>query len=382
MAAASTVAVVVPSPATSEVLVATSRTICAPMFWKWSARSISFATVTPSLVTVGAPHDFSRTTLRPLGPSVTATASLRIWMPRRIWSRAAWWKLISFAAMEISSGCKADLSAGERGRECRQVAGTVKPLVTRRPMVYLTALPEGACMHALAALALLLAQADAGAASAPPPRGATAPGAGQVSGKVTLSGLPPKLAPLPVTRDIKICGTSKPDESLEVGQGGGVKNAVLWIVDGPKPARPEKIKVTLDQKQCEFMPHLVALPAGATLDIVNGDKLFHNVHAREGDRTVFNYAMPVPNHVIPKPLKQPGLLRITCDVHPWMRAWVDVLPTSAFAVTEEAGSYTISGVPPGKHTLRLWHERLGDKEQQVGVTAGGTATVDVQLTPR
>src|SRR5713101_3133208 len=243
---ASTVAVVVPSPATSEVLVATSRTIWAPMFWKWSARSISFATVTPSLVTVGAPHDFSRTTLRPLGPSVTATAS------RRIWSRAAWWKLISFAAMEISSGCKADLSAGERGRECRQVAGTVKPLVTRRPMVYLTALPEGACMHALAALALLLAQADAGAASAPPPRGATAPGAGQVSGKVTLSGLPPKLAPLPVTRDIKICGTSKPDESLEVGQGGGVKNAVLWIVDGPKPARPEKIKVTLDQVRHEL----------------------------------------------------------------------------------------------------------------------------------
>src|SRR5712664_1948488 len=116
MAAASTVAVVVPSPATSEVLVATSRTICAPMFWKWSARSISFATVTPSLVTVGAPNDFSSTTFRPLGPSVTATASLRIWTPRRIWSRAAWWKLISFAAMEISSGYTGRTrSAGGRG---------------------------------------------------------------------------------------------------------------------------------------------------------------------------------------------------------------------------------------------------------------------------
>ncbi|HKC61917.1 MAG TPA: carboxypeptidase regulatory-like domain-containing protein [Myxococcales bacterium] len=238
-------------------------------------------------------------------------------------------------------------------------------------------------MHALAAFALLLAQANAGAAApAAPPPGATGSGAGRVSGKVTLTGLPPKLAPLPVTRDIKTCGTSKPDEALEVGQGGGVKNAVLWIADGPKPSRADKIKVTLDQKQCEFTPHVVAMPAGATLDIVNGDKLFHNVHARDADKTVFNYAMPVPNHVIPKPLKQPGLLRITCDVHPWMRAWVDVLPTSAFAVTDEAGSYTISGVPPGKHTLRLWHERLGDKEQQVGVTAGGTATVDVQLTPR
>jgi plastocyanin len=236
-------------------------------------------------------------------------------------------------------------------------------------------------MHALAALALLLAQAAAGAAAAPP-AGATGPGAGRVSGKVTLSGLPPKLAPLPVTRDIKTCGTSKPDESLEVGQGGGVKNAVLWIAGGPKPAKADKVKVTLDQKQCEFAPHVVVMTAGATLEIVNGDKLFHNVHAREGDRAVFNYAMPVPNHVIPKPLKEPGLLRITCDVHPWMRGWVDVLPTSAFAVTDEAGSYAISGVPPGKYTLRLWHERLGEKEQPVEVTAGGTATVDVQLTPR
>jgi len=236
-------------------------------------------------------------------------------------------------------------------------------------------------MHALAALALLLAQADAGAPQAPPPR-AAAPGSGKASGKVTLTGLPPKLAPLPVTRDIKTCGSSKPDESLEVGQGGGVKNAVLWIAEGPKPAKVDKLKVTLDQKQCEFMPHVVAMPAGATLEIVNGDKLFHNVHARDGDRTVFNYAMPVPNHVIPKPMKQPGLLHITCDVHPWMRAWVDVLATSAFAVTDEAGSYTIAGLPPGKYTLRLWHERLGEKEQPVEVAAGGTATVDMQLTPR
>jgi plastocyanin len=235
-------------------------------------------------------------------------------------------------------------------------------------------------MHALAVLALLIAQIDVGAAASPP--GAGAAGSGKVSGKVTLSGLAPKLANLPVTRDMKTCGPSKPDESLEVGQGGGVKNAVLWIVDGPKPARADKIKVTLDQRQCDFTPHVVAIPAGATLEIVNGDKLFHNVHARDGDRTVFNYAMPVPNHVIPRPLNQAGLLRITCDVHPWMRAWVDVLPTSAFAVTDESGSYAIPGVPPGKHRVKLWHERLGEKEQQVEVKAGGTATLDLELTPK
>ncbi len=75
MACASTVAVVVPSPAVSEVLLATSRTICAPMFSSGSFSSISFATVTPSLVIVGDPNFLSITTLRPLGPSVTLTAS-------------------------------------------------------------------------------------------------------------------------------------------------------------------------------------------------------------------------------------------------------------------------------------------------------------------
>src|ERR1019366_1134993 len=84
MVCARTVAVVVPSPATSEVLEATSRTICAPMFSSPSFSSISLATVTPSLVMVGEPNFFSMTTLRPLGPSVTFTASARMLTPRRI----------------------------------------------------------------------------------------------------------------------------------------------------------------------------------------------------------------------------------------------------------------------------------------------------------
>src|SRR5713101_1212094 len=94
---ASTVAVVVPSPATSEVLEATSFTIWAPMFSNRFSSSISLATVTPSLVMVGEPKDFSRTTLRPLGPSVTLTASARILTPRRIASRALASKMISLA---------------------------------------------------------------------------------------------------------------------------------------------------------------------------------------------------------------------------------------------------------------------------------------------
>src|SRR5262249_52735144 len=102
MEAASTVAVVVPSPAMSEVLEATSRTICAPMFSNLSSRSISLATVTPSLVMRGAPKLLSSTTLRPLGPSVTFTALLRMSTPRNILSRASTENLTSLAAIIVS----------------------------------------------------------------------------------------------------------------------------------------------------------------------------------------------------------------------------------------------------------------------------------------
>src|SRR6266478_601942 len=99
MAAASTVAVVVPSPAASADLEATSRTIWAPMFSNLSSSSISLATVTPSLVMRGAPKDLSSTTLRPLGPSVTRTASVRMSTPRNMRSRASTENFTSLAAI-------------------------------------------------------------------------------------------------------------------------------------------------------------------------------------------------------------------------------------------------------------------------------------------
>src|SRR5437016_10054614 len=93
------VAVVVPSPATSEVFEATSRTIWAPMFSTASWSSISLATVTPSLVIVGDPNFFSMTTLRPFGPSVTLTASASLLTPWRMRCRASSPYEIVFAAM-------------------------------------------------------------------------------------------------------------------------------------------------------------------------------------------------------------------------------------------------------------------------------------------
>ena len=130
---------------------------------------------------------------------------------------------------------------------------------------------------------------------------------GALAGKVTLSGLAPKLANLPVTRDMKVCGANKPDELLEVSSGGGVKNVVIWFTDVPlsPDSRPGKEK--LDQQQCMFVPHVLVAPVGATVEVVNSDKALHQVRAQAGDFRLMNYAMPVPGHLVPTKLTTEGI---------------------------------------------------------------------------
>src|SRR6478735_1546022 len=121
MACASTVAVVVPSPAMSEVFDATSLTIWAPMFASLSSSSISLATVTPSLVTVGEPQLFSMMTFRPRGPSVTFTVLARMLSPLAMLWRALCAKTISLAAMTVCLRCSLGLLKGfDRDRDLFQ----------------------------------------------------------------------------------------------------------------------------------------------------------------------------------------------------------------------------------------------------------------------
>jgi plastocyanin len=206
--------------------------------------------------------------------------------------------------------------------------------------------------------------------------------AGSLSGKATLTGLAPKLANLPVTRDMKSCGTNKPDESLIVGEGNGIQNAVVWF-SGMKDALPErKEKAKLDQQQCQFVPHVLVAPLNTTLDVVNSDAVLHNVRASEGDKKLFNYAMPIQGHVVPTKLRRDGIFKVACDVHPWMRAYLLVLATDKYAVTNDKGDYKIDGLKPGKYKVRMWHEKLGEKEQEIEIADDKNATWDVAFTPK
>jgi plastocyanin len=180
---------------------------------------------------------------------------------------------------------------------------------------------------------------------------------------------------------MKTCGSSKQDESLEV-KDSGVKNAVVWLADVPTPKDYKPPKEKLDQQGCVFLPHVLVAPVGATVDVVNSDKALHNVRAQAGADRLFNYAMPIPGHVVPTKLKKEGIFKLSCDVHPWMRGWLLALPTTRYAVSGEDGTYRIADLPPGKHKLKIWHERFGERDAEVEIAAGGTATHDVAYNPR
>lgn len=198
--------------------------------------------------------------------------------------------------------------------------------------------------------------------------------AGDVRGTVRYAGSPAAAPALEVTKDRRACGESAPDESLVVSDGGLANVVVRLVVPG---AKGDPGRVTLDQQRCRFVPHVVAAVAGSTLDVLNGDPILHGVHGWAGVATAFNLPMPLQGQKKPQLLARPGVIRVGCDVHGWMSAWIVVVDGPHFAVTDGSGSFAIAGVPPGTYTAIAWHERLGERIGSVTVPAAGAVSLEL-----
>jgi len=198
--------------------------------------------------------------------------------------------------------------------------------------------------------------------------------AGEVRGTVRYRGEVPPAPPVEVTKDRRVCGETAADESLLVADGGVANVVVRVVVPG---AQVEPRRATLDQQRCRFVPHVLAVPVGSTLDVLNGDALLHGVHGRIGPVTAFNIPMPFQGQKKPQLLARTGIIRVGCDVHEWMSAWIVVVDVPHFAVTDGRGRFEIPGVPPGTYTAIAWHERLGERVGSVSVPVSGAATLDL-----
>ena len=205
-------------------------------------------------------------------------------------------------------------------------------------------------------------------------------GGGAIQGKVVYHG-PVKTRTVLPTKDKAVCGGIRKEPLVVVGDGGAVRDSVVFLKDvaaGKPWPETTQARPVLDQEKCRFEPHVQVARRGK-IDIVNSDPVLHNTHGYYGKRTAFNVALPIQGGKVTKLLRSPGEVRIDCDAHGWMLAWIYVVDNPYFAQTGEDGAFSITDVPPGEYTLAVWQETMGLVEMPVTVAADQTTEVPVEL---
>jgi len=209
---------------------------------------------------------------------------------------------------------------------------------------------------------------------------------GRVHGRVRFEG-EHEPREIPLVRECRVTGEPLFDETVVVGADGGLRDVLVHVRRGlaaweiPPPASDGDVR--LDQHGCAYVPHVVALRAGRTLRISNSDPLAHNVRVRAPrnglDR---NSTQGRGADDLLLPFERPELgVRIGCDLHPWMGAYVHALDHPFFALTEADGSFALEGLPPGDYEIEARHPELGRRRAEVTVPARGDAQLEFVFEP-
>ena len=209
---------------------------------------------------------------------------------------------------------------------------------------------------------------------------------GTISGVVKFEGDMPEMKVLEITKDQAVCGaTDKYDESLVVGEGNALKNTIVYLIDISQGKDFDKAtKLEIDQKGCQFSPHVQIVPVGVRVTMLNTDKVNHNVHIFSSINRPVNKQQTKNRRKMPLAAvkKAEGPVSVKCDIHGWMSAWIAYVPHPYFAVTNEKGEFTLEDVPAGTYQLGYWHETCGTNSASpisVTVEAGGSVTENITL---
>jgi hypothetical protein len=228
---------------------------------------------------------------------------------------------------------------------------------------------------------------DSGAATEPAAPGPSAPDAatlGMVSGTVRFSGRPPAPVKIDMSMD-PVCSITAGDNFAEqyVVKDGKLANVYVYIKSGPSAAMsataPIPAPVVLDQMGCKYVPHVIALMRGGSVEFRNSDGTMHNIHtmpAAGGNQPIDISQGPKGAPQV-KQFNQPEVMvPVRCNNHPWMNAFINVSATPFFAVTDADGHFSISGLPAGTYILAAVHEKIGEQTMTVTVAPKGTAKAD------
>jgi hypothetical protein len=206
---------------------------------------------------------------------------------------------------------------------------------------------------------------------------------GTLAGTVALEGAAPAPAKLEVTKDPEVCGKEKVAPNLALGTGNGIANVVVVVQasKGKKMELPAQNPV-FDQKTCEFKPHVLAFPAGSTIDVINSDGILHNIHTTSTVNAPTNTAQPKFKPKIQLKVDKPEWpISVKCDVHGWMSAYWISQEHPYVAVTDANGGFKIADLPPGEYQVELWQEKLGKKTVPASIKAKEETKVSWTMGP-
>jgi len=200
--------------------------------------------------------------------------------------------------------------------------------------------------------------------------------AGSVTGKALFEGTPGENPKIDMTAD-PVCQSLNQNQAFQqrivINSNGTLKNVFVYIkgLEGQTFLVPQTPAV-LDQQACVYHPRILGMQVNQKLQITNSDPTLHNIHAFSKNSPEFNLGMPIQGMKMEKTFSNPEVMvKMKCDVHPWMTGYVGVLNHPFFAVTGDDGSFKIDNVPPGDYVLEAWHETYGTKTQNVTVTEVG-----------
>ena len=199
--------------------------------------------------------------------------------------------------------------------------------------------------------------------------------AATLSGKVLFKGTAPQPSHIAVEAD-PACQMIHPEgmltEEVVVNPNETLKNVFVYIKEGlaGKTFPPPTTPVVLDQRGCQYQPHVFGIQVNQPLEIINSDDTLHNVHALPKNSKEFNLGMPIKGMKLTKTFTSPEIMvKIKCEVHPWMSGYVGVLDHPFYSVTNEEGIFAIKNLPPGQYSVESWQEKYGPLSQQVTISS-------------
>ena len=216
----------------------------------------------------------------------------------------------------------------------------------------------------------------------PPPTAVVDPAiAGNIIGTVRLEGEPPKFRPIDMSAEPAcVKANAKPliPPIVVTGDHGALARVVVYIKSGLGRYKYDvsTTPLVLSQKGCMYEPRVLALRVGQPLEVHNEDPTTHNINVRARDNRSWNRSEVPGEPSFSETFDHPELgIPVTCNIHPWMRAYLFVFDHPYYDVTTKTGEFSLKGLPPGRYTVEAWQEYYGVQDQTVTLTAEGTKSI-------